>query len=325
MADCPAPDGADVTEPSSNPVHPSTIASWLAPALAGLAYLVYWQVVPRLRTESMGAVTLSTLFSLGLIVWYTASLARTVKSLRVLVICGFVCGMIVIPLKIMLSKGNVLGPWIILMRIPGLADLLFIWLAASFGAALSLLLRSANMIPPVAAVLALVDTWTVLLGGPVQRIMESTNPVAQAFSQAMTVPIPTPRVGASPFKPTSFVGFADFVFIAFFVAALCRLIDYEGAYRRTVRALVVVLCLYMLAVITEPNLRALPALVPMAAVMIGLHWRHFRYERSEAFALLYAAIVVAGIAAGFWYFGRNNRSEEPRPRAGIPYRMSGYS
>ncbi len=323
MTDRPASDDAVVTEHSPIPIHHS--ASWLAPAVAGIAYLIYWQVVPRMRTESMGAVILSTLFSLGLIVWYTASLARTVKSLRVLILCGFVCGIIVIPLKIMLGKGSVYGPWTYLMRMPGLADLLFIWLAASFGAALSLLLRSANMIPPVAAVLALVDTWTVLLGGPVQRIMESTNPVAQAFSQAMTVPIPTPRIGASPFKPTSFVGFADFVFIAFFVAALCRLINDERAYRKTVRALVVVLCLYMLAVITESSLRALPALVPMAVVMIGLNWRHFRYERSEAFALLYAAIVVGGIAVGFWYFGRTNRSEEPRPRADIPYSSFGNS
>jgi hypothetical protein len=38
--------------------------------------------------------------------------------------------------------------------------------------------------------------------------------------------------------------------------------------------------------------------------MIALHWRQFHYERSELYALLYAALFIALIAAGFWYFGR---------------------
>ena len=40
---------------------------------------------------------------------------------------------------------------------------------------------------------------------------------------------------------------------------------------------------------------ALPALVPMAAVLIGMNIRRFRYERSELFALLYAGLIVAGV------------------------------
>ena len=34
---------------------------------------------------------------------------------------------------------------------------------------------------------------------------------------------------------------------------------------------------------------SLPALLPLAVVMLALHWRYFQYSRSEVFALLYAA------------------------------------
>src|SRR5438477_524299 len=80
------------------------------------------------------------------------------------------------------------------------------------GVLLSRLLRSANMIPPVAAVLALVDIWTVLLGGPVQKAIESQTPASKAVVSAMTVPLPSaPKTGAAPFVV---VGFADFLFAA---------------------------------------------------------------------------------------------------------------
>ena len=45
---------------------------------------------------------------------------------------------------------------------------------------------------------------------------------------------------------------------------------------------------------------ALPALVPIAVVVIGMNLRRFRYERSELFALLYAGIIVAVVVGGFY-------------------------
>ncbi|HEV2472271.1 MAG TPA: hypothetical protein VGS41_06375, partial [Chthonomonadales bacterium] len=51
---------------------------------------------------------------------------------------------------------------------------------------------------------------------------------------------------------------------------------------------------------------ALPALVPIAVVVIGAHWRRFKYERSEAFALLYAGIiVVAALSAAIVFAHRH--------------------
>lgn len=330
----PQPTDAAPADPVSleRPEHPVT-TPWVPPTLAAGLYLAFWQAAPRIRTESEGAILISTLVALGLIVWFTASFARSTKSLKVLLIGLVVSALLVLPLKVMLVKvslgtGHLYAPWSWLLRVPGLSDLIFIWFAASVGGLLSRLLRSANMIPPVAAVLALVDIWTVLFGGPVQRMMQSKDAISQTLTQAMTVPMPGLQRGAAPFRPTSIIGFADFVFIAFFVAALCRLVNVEGSYRRTVRVLIVVLGLYMLAVhLPFAGLQMLPALVPMAVVMIALHWRNFKYERSEAFALLYAALVIAAIVFGAWLFRGRVRPEDETPRAQInsPTRAMGVA
>src|SRR5437879_5552679 len=123
MTDIPAPRGAKASD-SSVPEQP-TISSWLGPALAAATYLVYWQIAPRIRTDSVGAVAVSTLFSLGLIVWFTASLARMARSIRSLLIGGLISGTLVIPFKIMLGMGHLYPPWHLLLAVNGLADLIF--------------------------------------------------------------------------------------------------------------------------------------------------------------------------------------------------------
>ncbi len=309
-----------------------TARTWLLPLLLGVAYLAFWQIAPRVHTESTPAVLLSTVISLALLVWFPAQVARSLRTPAVLLSSLLVSGLLVIPLKVTAALGHVPAPWSWLLWLdgrflPGLGGLLFVWFAASVGALLSLLLRGPNMIPPVAAVLAVVDIWTVLLGGPVQQIMQSETVAAQRTTAAMTVKLPAPqraKPGAQPIQGV--VGFADFLFIAFFVAGIGRFVPSPRTYSRTVQALVLVLCLYMLAGLTWEI--SLPALAPMAVVMLALHWRHFRYSRSESFALLYAGLLIAVIAAAFWYFGRSARSEtSPAGRrrseraAPVPYRF----
>jgi hypothetical protein len=311
-------DASDVVKidsvPNAEPLsasddRPSTIR----PILIGLAYLALWQVAPRLRTDSEGAVLTSTLLALAISVWFAASAARAIQTTKEIAANAILSGMLVIPMRAFAGARMGVPPWNYLQHFPGLSELLFFWFAVSVGVGLSRLLKGANMIPPVAAVLALVDIWTVLLGGPVKRIMESPNPVAQAVTQAMTAQMPSIRIGAAPYRPSSMVGFADFVFIAFFVAAVCKFVQLQGTYKRTLIGLIAVLCAYMpLVHFFDWNL---PALVPMGVLMIGLHWRHFHYERSEAFALLYAGVFIAMIALGFWYFGRRTQGPVEQPRA----------
>jgi hypothetical protein len=255
---------------------------------------------------------------MALIVWFAASLGRALSSPRRILISGVAAALIAVPFRVLVVQRVPSAVWLY-MAVPGLSDILMVWLAGSIGAALSLLLRGANMIPPVAAVLALVDVWTVLLGGPVQQIMTSQNPTAKAVTQAMTVQLAAPRATGAVPSPL-LIGFADFLFIAFFAAAICRFVGRYRPYTITVIGLIGILSAYLLLVAAVPT--GLPALVPMSVAMIALHWRQFHYERSEAFALMYAGVFIALIAAAFWYFGRSADKSGGRPMAGSNIRRS---
>jgi hypothetical protein len=323
------PTSPDLPSPPADPYAPGVHApterlpGWAATLLIGLGYLLFWQITLRMRTDSLGAILTSTIIALGIILWFAARFARSFRTPTALVINSLVAAATIIPLQVAVVTGRPLYPWAWLVTVPGLPHLLTVWLAASLGGLLSFLLRGANMIPPVAAVLALVDIWTVLLGGPVQQVMESENRTARAITQVMTVPLPRPAPrGASPIPAPLVVGFADFFFIAFFVAGISRFVPEPRVYRRMVAVLIGVLCGYMLVVFFTQW--SLPALVPMAVVMLALHWRHFHYQRSEAFALLYAGLFIAVIAGAFWFFSRRAAPPEPidpdadRPRAQMP-------
>lgn len=299
------------TEPHSSATSstPHDRADWRSLVWGAMGYLVFWQIAPRVRIDGLYVVIVSSLVALAFVIWLTARFARVLRTPRSVVVATLLLALIAIPLRVLLALRYPLALHLNL-ALPGLVDLLFIWFAASIGVLLSLLVRGANMIPPIAAVLALVDIWTVLLGGPVKQVMESQAPAAQKVTQAMTVPLPAPTTGAAPFVV---VGFADFLFIAFFIAAICRYVAKPDPYPRTVIALILVLTAYMLVVLVTDL--SLPALLPMAVVMIALHWRHFHYARSEAFALLYAGLFIAVIAVGFWFLARRQETTAKPSRA----------
>ncbi len=290
-----------------------------SPFAVSLVYLIFYFVVPRIRYNATGAVLLSTVLSLGLVIWLTAQCARSFQNQRMLTICTVISIIAVIPFRLMLA-GIVrpMPPWTWMIYVPGLPDMLFIWFAAALGTLLSFILRGVNMIPPVATVMALVDMWTVLAGGPVQQIMQSDNPVAKAVTNTMTVRMAVTQArGADPMGGA--VGFADFLFIAFFIAAITRFIPVPRVYSKTVLALIGILCIYMLVVLATGI--GLPALVPMSIAMIAIHWRYFHYERSELFALLYSGLFITLILGAFWLARRRldpvspGTEEMSKPRA----------
>jgi hypothetical protein len=284
----------------------------------GMVCLLFWQVTIRLGFDSLGAVLLATVVNLGLILWFVCQFARSIRSTRSALAWIFVAALLTIPPRILFGlRMPIPPPWSWLILLPGADQLLFALLAAAFGAALSRVVRYANMIPPVAVVLVFVDLWTVLGGGPVQRVMESSSPAAKAVTRAMVVPLPSPKSTKRNMAPIALaVGFADFLFVAFFIAAIGRFVPTTQAYARSVVVLIAVLCIYMLAVvITDTNL---PALVPVGIVLIALHARQFRYERSEAFALLYAGILLAAVLGGLFWMSRRNAEPPPPPALQVP-------
>ncbi len=315
---------SDVQTPAiPEPQPPLPQSTLQAPIAAAFVCLLFWQIAPRIRAESFIAFLISSVLYMILVVWFAASLGRALYSPRAIILSGIIAAAIAVPFRLMIGLRVPAGLWLY-TAVPGLSDLLLVWLAGSIGSGLSLLLKGANMIPPVAAVLALVDIWTVLLGGPVHQIMTSDNPAARAATQAMTVQLPAPRAtGAAP-SPL-LVGFADFLFIAFFIAAICRFAPNGQAYKKTVTALLIVLSAYLLLVASPIDFPVgLPALVPTAVVMIAINWRHFHYDRSEAFALLYAGVFIALIAIAFWYLGRTPPKSPEQPMARI-HRIPGHT
>jgi hypothetical protein len=276
------------------------------PLFVALIYLAFWQIAPRIPLSSIGAVAVSTIISLALGIWLPAQLGYKLRDSPKMALANLGCTVLVaMPIMAMaVLRHRIVFPWSVVVAVPGLPFAAIIWFAGSAGALLSFLVRGANMIPPIAAVLALVDIWTVLFNGPVQRMMMSDSPTAHSVTAVMTVPLATTRQAEGARPMGGLIGFADFLFVAFFTAAIGRFAGDRRTYLRSLYGLIGVLSAYMLVVMFREI--SLPALVPIAVTMIALHWRQFHYERSELYALVYAALFIALIAAGFWYFGRQH-------------------
>lgn|GEM_PF-679979 len=265
--------------------------------------LLFWPVVRAIPSGSMVVVALTTLVSLFLILLFTVFMARAMRSSRAVGFNLALTLLLVLPSLIPIlvhwlptwpGWGAIVPYWkayrSLFLTVSGLNTLALIWLAASLGTAVSRLVREFKLLLPMGVALALVDLYTVFGGGVVEAAVSGKNTVAQAAMTALTVQLPPMQSinGAAPFSLR--IGFADFLFIALFFACFTR---FGIPARRTFQVLFIMLFLYMAVVFLKDI--ALPALVPVAVVVIGMHWRRFRYERSEAFALLYAGMLLSTV------------------------------
>lgn len=276
----------------------------------GAVDLLFWPIVRAIPSGSMVVVALTTFVSLFLILLFTVRMARAMRSPRAIAFNLALSLLLILPLKLVPflhylfpvwpGWGALLPYWKIYIApfhaVSGLDNLGLIWIATGFGAALSRLVREFKLLLPMSVALAMVDLYTVFGGGVVATAVSGKNTVAQAAMTALTVQLPTmqPKSGAAPF--TLNIGFADFLFIALFFACFAH---FGIPARRTFQVLFVTLFLYMAIVFSLGP--AMPALVPVAVVVIGMNWRRFRYERSEAFALIYAGLLLSA-ALGYLVF-----------------------
>ena len=281
----------------------------------GLGYLLFWQIVQRIPSGDGRLILATTLISLGITLLFTVCAARSLRSPLALGLCLGVAALLVLPslLPFMVrafpqwAVWGTLAPFYKSYRrayhaVPGLDGLLLILLAVGLGVLVSRLVREFKILLPMAIALALVDLYVVFGGGLVTQAQSGKAPVAQAAMQALTVQLPTvqPKTGAAPMQLA--VGFADFLFIALFFACFAR---FEIPARKTFYVLCAVLMAYMVIVFLTNW--ALPALVPIAVVIIGMNLRRFRYERSEAFALLYAGLILAAVVAVFYFLNGRHK------------------
>lgn len=249
-------------------------------------------------------ILLTTLLALPITLLFAVGTVSALANTRTLVLHTVVsCALFLFPAFLAILARVVAIPkllmWLILpyqiLRhyAPWAAILLFIWCACCMGHWLSRLVKERKLLLPISVVLALVDLFTVFGGGVVTQAVHAPKghaTLARAAMQTLTANLPAVGVqrGATPMQLA--IGFADFLFVAFFFACFQRLGMSPQAYKITIVALLTVLTVYLSAVFLFAV--DLPALVPIAVVVIGVNWRAFRYSRSELFALLYAGVAI---------------------------------
>jgi len=277
---------------------------------SGLGYLALFLVTQR-TPFGQAAVVIATLISLALVLLFTVSAARSLSDRRVLAVWSGLSALVSLPyvlVPILAQRFPAWSAWpsvapvflrygAAMAHVPGLHGLMLILLAVCVGVWVSTLLREMKILLPIAVVLAMMDLYVVFGGGMVSQANSGKAPVAQAAMKSLTVPLSSPlhpKTGAAPMELA--VGFADFLFISLFFSCFMR---FGVSSRPTFLVLCAVLTGYLAVVYVRSV--DLPALVPIAVVVVGMNLRRFQYERSEAFALLYAGLIVAGVLGGLVY------------------------
>jgi len=175
------------------------------------------------------------------------------------------------------------------IRYPEVGGLALMWFATSIGVLLSRMIREFKILLPSAVALAAVDVYVVFGGGLVTQAQSGQNPIAQMAMRSLTIPLPVaPKAMATGMAPLALaVGFADFLFIALFFACFRK---FDIPSRKTFYFLLLTLTGYMLVVAMTGM--ALPALVPIALVVIGMNLRRFNFTKDEKQAMGIAGVII---------------------------------
>jgi hypothetical protein len=158
--------------------------------------------------------------------------------------------------------------------------------ASAFGYLVSFILREPNIVLPVAGLAAYVDVWTVLIG-PTSHAIQNAPHVVSAVSAA----IPAPGGAAHGFMPISFIGPADFIFIAMFLGAAYRL---KMEPNRTFWIGFPLLTIGMGAVLSGVFPVGLPALTLIGLSVVLGNVRCFKLKRDEYIAMAVVAVILVG-------------------------------
>ena len=306
-----APLDTDVGPTRTDSAALTTMEGWYALA-TGFLYLMFVRATTWLPFH-VSVVVLMTLVSLVLMLVFTVRVARSIISRRALIINFTLSSLLILPkllIPILATRFPTWSGWPfiggqymryqgLLKHVEGLDGLILMWFAACIGVGVSRLIREMKMLLPISVVLASVDMYVVFGGGLVTQATQGHSPIAAAAMWALTVKLPTMHVtrGAAPLQLA--IGMADFLFIALFFACFKK---FGVAAWNTFIVMCAVLSVYMLIVAYKDL--PLPALVPIAVVVVGMNLRQFRYERSEGFALLYAGIIVTVVGGIFWFLSR---------------------
>jgi len=190
---------------------------------------------------------------------------------------------------------------------------LLVW-CLGLGVGIALLVRERNMLVPIAIFLALFDIWLVFVPeGPVGQVARANGSALTSVAFQVPRPVNAPTTGRA--VPLAYVGPADFLFISMFFAALHR---FKLQVVRTAKLMVPVLVCYLLITLLfgqialgPIQLGALPALLPIGAVILIANYREFKLTAEERQTTIALTVICTGIL--IWRFIANREVEQPEP------------
>jgi hypothetical protein len=237
---------------------------------------------------------LAVVVGVALVVWLAFEAGRVFEAkwagILGLIAIGARIGLAFLPLPKSLAAQVAVG---------AIADSLVLAAALLLGSSISGLIRHANLLPPVAIVLTVVDIWTVWLGGFVARIQQKAQEgvvIAQRVIEAATVKMPTVATAQYARVGIPVIGIGDLFFAAFLFALLWKF----GLNARSAFFLSVVFVIFGLMLAQLPFVPfGVPGLPFIVLAILLPNLKSFRYTPEEKKALLIGAIFLFGLLALF--------------------------
>ena len=237
---------------------------------------------------------LAVVVGVALVVWLAFEAGRVFEAkwagILGLIAAGARIGLAFLPLPKSLAAQVAVG---------AIADSLVLAAALLLGSSISGLIRHANLLPPVAIVLTVVDIWTVWLGGFVARIQQKAQEgvvIAQRVIEAATVKMPTVATAQYAHVGIPVIGIGDLFFAAFLFALLWKF----GLNARSAFFLSVVFVIFGLMLAQLPFVPfGVPGLPFIVLAILLPNLKSFRYTPEEKKALLIGAIFLFGLLALF--------------------------
>jgi hypothetical protein len=249
------------------------------------------------------ATLVSTLFWMATVLGLLFSLARLLESRRwlapVLLVVGAMAWALSLQIPAWLGWSAQHTPpmWAQAVWRGGSGYFLMLG-AVGLGAIVSWVIREKNLLVPAVPLAAAIDVLTVLAPeGAVRQIVEKAPEVVEKASVAITA-APSVAGEVARVMPIALIGVGDFVFLTLYLTCLYR---FGLRVRATAIGLFLVLWLYLM-VVAFGVVPALPGLVPMALVVLGVNWREFQLSRQEKVASLLTVGMVLGLIG--WLFWR---------------------
>ncbi|MGQ9462242.1 MAG: hypothetical protein ACUVTP_04700 [Candidatus Fervidibacter sp.] len=237
---------------------------------------------------------MAALGGVALLIWLASEVGKVLPTGW-----SFVAGLVAVAVRIVLTFLVVPPGLAGQVVVEAIADTLTLSATLLLGSSISVLVRHANLIPPVTIVLTVVDIWTVWLGGFVARVQQKAQEgvaVAQRVVEAATIKVPTVATANYAQIGIPVIGVGDLFFAAFLFATLWRFaLDTRKAFILSILFVVLGLMLAQLPFVPF----GVPGLPFIALAILLPNLRAFKYTPEEKKALLIGAVFLIALLVLF--------------------------